>query len=106
MILDTSEQRYNDNILKTNERKLKGENRVRIKRAVRNFDIRNNTQVVNSRDYLSKLSKKMNGYIEYDQPSGFIEHITGIFKLKNDPKVTNITEENILFCGSKLYSKE
>ena len=66
LILDTSEQRYNDNILKTNERKLKGENRVRIKRAVRNFDIRNNSQVVNSREYLTKLSKKMNGYLEYD----------------------------------------
>ena len=107
LILDTSEQRYNDSILKTNERRIKGENRIRIKRAVRNLDMKSNsTNQTSATDYLGGLTKKLNGYIEYDPPSGLVETFSGIFKLKNDPKVTKVTEDNILFCGTKLYSKE
>ena len=106
LILDTSEQRYNDNIFKTNERKIKGENRIRIKRAIRNLDLKQSALDTKSPEYLSRLTRTLNGYIEYEPPSGTTERFSGEFKLKNDPKITNITDENILFCGSKLYSKE
>jgi magnesium-transporting ATPase (P-type) len=106
LILDTSEQRYNDNILKTNERRIKGENRIRIKRAVRNLELRNRSTPQNNSDYLTRLVQKLNGLIEYDPPSASDKSFSGVFKLKNDPIVTTMTEDNILFCGSKLYSKE
>ena len=106
LILDTSEQRYNDSIFKTNERKIKGQNRIRIKRAIRNMDLKHNTVDTKNPDYLNKLSKTLNGFIEYDPPSNSSKKFTGEFKLKNDPKIANVTDENILYCGSKLYSKE
>jgi magnesium-transporting ATPase (P-type) len=106
LILDTSEQRYKENILKTNERKNSGQNKTRIKRAVRDLGLRSLNSVIAPKEYLSKLGKKLNGYIEYDPPSGNKNNFWGIFKLKNDPKVTQLSEENLLLGGSKLYSKE
>lgn len=107
LILDTSEQRYNENILRTNERKIRGENNFRVKRAIRNLELRTNSYgTVQTGDYLARLCRKLNGYIEYSAPSGAVDGFSGVFKLKNDPIVTNITEDNVLFCGSKLYSKE
>lgn len=106
LILDTSEQRYKENILKTNERKITGQNKTIIKRAVRDLGLRSLNYVVAPKEYLSKLGKKLNGLIEYDPPSGDKNNFWGIFKLKNDPKVTQLTEENLLLAGSKLYSKE
>jgi magnesium-transporting ATPase (P-type) len=106
LILDTSEQRYKENILKANERKMIGQNKTIIKRAVRDLGLRSLNLVVAPKEYLSKLGKKLNGYIEYDPPSGNKSNFWGIFKLKNDPKVTQLSEENLLLAGSKLYSKE
>jgi hypothetical protein len=106
LVLDTSEQRYKENILKTNERKVNGENKTKIKRAIRDLGLRSLNFVVAPKDYLIKLGKKLNGYIEYDPPTGNKNNFWGIFKLKNDPKVTQVSEENILLAGSKLYSKE
>lgn len=106
LVLDTSEQRYKENILKTNERKINGENKIKIKRAVRDLGLRSLSSVVAPKEYLIKLGKKLNGYIEYDPPSGNKTRFWGVFKLKNDPKVSELTEDNLLLAGSKLYSKE
>jgi magnesium-transporting ATPase (P-type) len=50
-----------------------------------------------------KIIKKLVGHIEYDFPSPEAE-FGGSFKIKNDPKVSRITKDNILFCGTKLYT--
>lgn len=50
-----------------------------------------------------KIIKKLVGHIEYDSPSPDAE-FGGSFKIKNDPKVSRITKDNILFCGTKLYT--
>ena len=106
LILDTSELRYNDNILNVNEGTIRGDNRLVVKRSIRNLDLRVNGESVSTSEYLNSLAKKLSGYVEYDPPSGGIESFNGSFKLKNDPKVSNFTEENMILCGAKLYSKE
>ena len=50
-----------------------------------------------------KLIKKLVGHIEYDGPSPEAE-FGGSFKIKNDPKISRITKDNVLFCGTKLYT--
>jgi hypothetical protein len=35
-----------------------------------------------------------------------MSHVLGSFKLKNDPKSIGLTDENVLFCGSKLFGAE
>lgn len=106
LILDTSEQRYRENILKVNQRKIQGENRAKIRRAVRDLGIRTAGQAMSQKEYLQRLSKKLNGYIEYEPPCGIRKNFSGIFKLKNDPKVSHLSDDNLLLAGSKLYSSE
>lgn len=33
-----------------------------------------------------------------------MKNFSGNFKLSNDPKVMKITNENMIFCGSRLYT--
>jgi magnesium-transporting ATPase (P-type) len=106
LVLDTSEQRYRENILKVNQRKIQGENRAKIRRAVRELGIRSTGQAMSQKEYLAKLCKKLNGYIEYEPPCGTRKRFSGIFKLKNDPKVSHLSDDNLLLAGSKLYSNE
>lgn len=106
LILDTSELRYNDNILNINEGTIRGDNRVLVKRSIRNLGVRSPTETTSSSEYLLNLARKLSGYVEYDAPTGGIEHFNGMFKLKNDPKVANFTEEHMILCGAKVYSKE
>jgi magnesium-transporting ATPase (P-type) len=105
LILDTSEQRYKEYVLQTNQRKIKGQNKSKIKRSVRDLGIRT-AQLMAQKEYLGKLCKKLNGYVEYNPPNGLKQKFNGTFKLKNDPKVTHLTEDNLLLAGTKLYSSE
>lgn len=49
---------------------------------------------------------KLVGQIEYCSPEERSSNVFGSFKLKNDPKAIRITDENILYCGSKLLGAE
>ena len=105
LILDTSELRYNDPILSVNESKIRGDGSLIVKRSIRNLLLRN-SQPLKQGEYLTQLSKRLNGYIEYDSSSGIRSGFKGLFKLKNDPKMMQIRDEHVLYCGSTVYSKE
>jgi magnesium-transporting ATPase (P-type) len=106
LILDTSESSYNERVLKTNERKISGQNFISIKRSIRNLNLDNTKQNFHDSQYITNLKRSLNGFVQYSSPQSKKEGLLGAFKLKNDPKVTRIRAENILFCGSKLFTKE
>jgi magnesium-transporting ATPase (P-type) len=106
LILDTSESSYNERVLKTNERKISGQNFISIKRSIRNLNLDNTKQNFHDSQYIANLKRSLNGFVQYSSPQSKKEGLLGSFKLKNDPKVTRIRAENILFCGSKLFTKE
>jgi hypothetical protein len=54
--------------------------------------------------FLDGFCKKMGGVIEYDAPGEYNPDYVGSFTLKNDPKPARFGGDNILYCGSKLYS--
>jgi magnesium-transporting ATPase (P-type) len=54
--------------------------------------------------HLEKILESLKGSIEYEDPIYGLKVIDGSFKLQNDPKVMRIREENVLFCGSKIYT--
>lgn len=43
--------------------------------------------------------------IDYDNPEDARGEYSGSFKIKNDPKVSRFSTNNILYCGSRLFSE-
>lgn len=106
LILDTSESSYNEKVLKTNERKISGQNYISIKRSIRNLNLGVSNENFNDPEYIVNLKRSLNGFVQYSSPQSKKEGLLGAFKLRNDPKVTRIRAENILFSGSKLFTTE
>jgi magnesium-transporting ATPase (P-type) len=113
MILDTANQRHSEKIFHVSEKRIRGDNKIRIKSSVRNLNNCDNLKAAKSLSNLGgrvhvpemaeKIMKKLTGLIEYDPPNYSVE-FNGSIKFKNDPRVSRISSENMLFCGSKLYT--
>jgi magnesium-transporting ATPase (P-type) len=123
LVIDSSNQRHSDKIFHVSERRITGDNKIMTKVALKNFNANGNVTSESATakaptqggDYkrnksskaipvsADRLIKKMFGYIEYDAPSPYSD-FGGSFKLKNDPKTSRISKDNVLFCGTKLYS--
>lgn len=106
LILDSTDQRFSENIVRVNERQITGRNYITMKRAIRNFDIKSINTDFKNKEYTSHLLRALSGHVEYDCPTKNSFKFNGIFKLKNDPKVTKIIDENIVYGGSKIYSRQ
>lgn len=99
LLLDSSDLRMNEKIALVNERKIAGQNKM-----TRKFPI--NDKIIGGDDTLQRdLKSIMNGTIEYRRPGIYSQEPIGTFKIKGDPKVRNITQENLIYAGSKIYSK-
>ena len=114
LVIDSSNQRHSDKIFHVSERRITGDNKIMTKFSVRNLSPTNNEASSPGSPTIShklksipsnsdRVLRKMVGYIEYDSPHAFSD-FGGSFKLKNDPKITRVTKENVLFCGTKLYT--
>lgn len=113
MVIETSNQRHSDKIFHVSERRITGDNKIMTKSAIRNLNLQNSDKATRSisnianksfmPDMADKILKKFNGFVEYDAPNSFVDFV-GSFRLKNDPRVSKVSKENILFCGTKLYT--
>jgi magnesium-transporting ATPase (P-type) len=98
LLLDSSEVRMNEKIALVNERKIAG-----IHKMTRKFPI--NDKIIGEDNLHKELKNIMNGTIEYARPGLYAQDPIGTFKIKGDPKVRNITQDNIIYAGSKIASK-
>lgn len=103
LVLDTADQRHSDKIAFVNECRITGRRFITEKKAIKNMNSINKRSK-EPMEGLSKLLKRLRGKIEYDPPSVSIQHFTGKFNLKNDPKVYQIKQENVVFGGSRLHT--
>jgi magnesium-transporting ATPase (P-type) len=113
MVIDTSNQRHSDKIFHVSERRITGDNKIMTKSAIRNLNPQKSDKAPRSisniggkqhiPDMADKILKKFNGYVEYDAPNSFTDFV-GSFRLKNDPRVSKVNKDNILYCGTKLYT--
>lgn len=113
MILDTSNQRHSEKIFHVSEKRIRGDNKIRTKSSVRNFNFCSNLKASRSMSNVTgnahvpemadKILRKLTGSIDYDPPNDTI-FFNGSIKFKNDPRVSRVTSDNLLFCGSKLYT--
>jgi magnesium-transporting ATPase (P-type) len=117
LILCTSEMIHTEMILYASERKITGRNKINVKNSVRNFvqgrlsfyniDISPNINIqeMSNPAFLESFCKKMSGVVEYTGPTEMRGDDIGSLTLKNDPKAYRFGSNNILYCGSKLYSE-
>jgi magnesium-transporting ATPase (P-type) len=113
MVIDTSNQRHADKIFHVSERRITGDNKIMTKNAIKNMNPQKSDKAPRSisniggkqfiPDMADKLLKKFSGYLEYDAPNSFVDFV-GSLRLKNDPRVSKVSKDNILFCGTKLYT--
>lgn len=113
MVVDTSNQRHSEKIFHVSEKRITGDNKIMTKSAIRNLNPISNIKSSKSftnlaakqscPDSAEKIIKKFSGNVEYDPPNSFV-NFGGSFRLKNDPIVSRINSENMLFCGTKLYT--
>lgn len=113
MVVDTSNQRHSDKIFHVSERRITGDNKIMTKSTIRNLNPQKSDKAPRSisniggkhhvPEMADKILKKFSGYVEYDPPNSFVDFM-GSFRLKNDPRVSKVSKENILFCGTKLYT--
>lgn len=107
LLLDTSDQRHSEKIAHANQRRIFGCRGIEVKTSIKNL---NPNTKKNARpptgDSLSKIVSLVNGEITYDSPiaSNNFDTFCGNFKFSNDPKVLRVTSNNLLACGSRLYS--
>jgi magnesium-transporting ATPase (P-type) len=99
LVLDSSEARMNEKIALVNERKIAGVHRMNRKYPVHD-------KLVGDDNLLRELKNVMNGTVEYRRPGNYSEGPIGTFKIKGDPKVRNISNDNIIYAGSKIASKK
>ncbi len=113
LILDTSEQKHDDKITHVSERRLNGQRGVLVKKSIKNLNPQSksmkNGLSVAKKDALVKYNldstlQILKGQIEYDSPNRGINDFSGNFKLSNDPKVMKFSQENMVFCGSRVYN--
>ena len=102
LILDTSEQRHSDKVAFVNECRITGKRRVTVKVAIKNMNLIKRKSK-GPLEGLSKMLKRLKGKIEYDPPSPS-DSFLGKFNLTNDPKMYQITNDNVIFCGSRLHT--
>lgn len=113
MVIDTSNQRHSDKIFHVSERRITGDNKIMTKNAVKNLNPQKSEKAPRSisniggkqyiPDMADKILKKFNGYVDYDAPNSFVDFV-GSLRLKHDPRVSKVSKDNILFCGTKLYT--
>ena len=123
LILYTSDKLHSEMIVSVNERKITGMNRVSIKSAIcappdlfsrivsssedqLSSELADACIILSSPAFVKDVTPKLVGQIEYCSPEDRVSSVLGSFKLKNDPKAIRITDENILYCGSKLLGAE
>lgn len=123
LILYTSDKLNSEMIVSVNERKITGMNKVSIKSAIctppesmsslhltiedqNQADFTEACLMISSTSFIKDACPKLVGQIEYCSPEERVTNVFGSFKLKNDPKAIRITDENILYCGSKLLAAE
>lgn len=98
LLLDSSDSRMNEKIALVNERKIAG-----VHRMTRKFPI--NDKIIGDDNLQKELKNIMNGTVEYKRPGIYSTDSLGTFKIKGDPKVRNISQDNIIYAGSKITSK-
>jgi magnesium-transporting ATPase (P-type) len=107
LVLDTSQHRHSEKIIYTNESKISGKSRIKVKIAVKVVKdaLHREKGAALDQEKLEELMKSMNGYIEYDPPCANLYRAKGVVKFKNDPKANVFTNNNVMFFGSKLHSE-
>jgi len=103
LLLDCGVMKYGENTCRVNEDRIYGRPNIVNKRSIRKFDEETSEQDrVKSYEHIPKLVEQLTGQIEYGPPIEGVMHIKGSFKLRNDPRISPMNYNNILFSGSKL----
>jgi hypothetical protein len=64
-----------------------------------------NARMLGQSQFLDSFCRRMTGMVEYDGLTETSSDDSGTFTLKNGPKPTRFDNQNMLYCGSKLYSE-
>jgi magnesium-transporting ATPase (P-type) len=98
LILDSTEHRMNGKVVLVNEKKITGINTINRKWPISDklFD--------GTESQTNEIKNVLNGSIEYLDPIEQFGDRIGSLKLKGDPKPRIITQDNLLFTGSTLYT--
>jgi magnesium-transporting ATPase (P-type) len=56
--------------------------------------------------FFKEYRKNLNGKIEYESPTPYVDKFFGFVKLKKDPKIEKLSIDNLLLRGSKIYQTE
>lgn len=98
LLLSTTEIKTAHKIVHVNEKTITGSNNLAYKQPIRDFP----KDMLQSEEERSLFS----GMVEYSTPNADTEGILGIFKIKNDPRVTPIKSNNLIFAGSVVFVNE